>query len=325
MAVTRRPHVVATCVTAFVVLAGLRAHALAPRTPGRLVRVRPPRATPGSTAAAGSRTAEDEAAWQQALRDWGLERLDLGAVPGSTVMLRRPPMVVLPNFLSGAECDRVIALAREQRCAGNEATNYLNFRVNEEVKVNGVSEEAASLIEDECDTEGALAATDTGGFRVRLRTSDVEALLFERLTALMGLSGRKMRFDDRLFVKPDPRTLMVRDQTVVHYLPGDGVPPHVDGNDATLLVYLSDAPAGGGGRTVFPEDDVAVVPKKGLALLYWSDKELLHFSERVGDGPGSEKYIMQLLLDFNYLNADGERNGQGTFVDWESGTTFTWP
>ena len=64
-----------------------------------------------------------------------------------------------------------------------------------------------------------------------------------------------------------------------------------------------------------------------MALLYWSDKELLHYSERVdpaGAGQAkSEKYIMQLLLDFNYVTVDGVRNGAGSFVDWESGQMYT--
>ena len=61
--------------------------------------------------------------------------------------------------------------------------------------------------------------------------------------------------------------------------------------------------------------------------MYWSDDELLHYSERVGAAPGgagtrSEKYIMQLLLDFNYYNANGERNTGGTFVGWETGQMY---
>lgn len=224
------------------------------------------------------------------------------------------------------------------------------------------SQEAANLlvaedIDKRLSTGKGLEDTDTGGFRVRLRERDVERILGERLLHLMGLEDRRLRFEEQFFVKPDPRTLMVRDQTVVHYLSGDGVPPHVDGKDATLLCYLSDAPTGGGGRTVFPDypgdalsalpawprgkppndsadlgeedfDCLAIAPKKGSALLYWSGTELLHYSERVGETPvgengRSEKYIMQLLLDFNYWNANGERNQGGSFVDWETGQIYT--
>ena len=75
---------------------------------------------------------------------------------------------------------------------------------------------------------------------------------------------------------------------MVKYGLNDGVPPHVDGKDATLLIYLNTVPEGSGGRTVFPEDGLAVPPISGTALLYKSKTELLHFSEPVGD-PNAEK------------------------------------
>jgi prolyl 4-hydroxylase len=37
----------------------------------------------------------------------------------------------------------------------------------------------------------------------------------------------------------------------------------------TVLVYLSDLPADGGGATVFPERGVAVAPAKGTALVFF--------------------------------------------------------
>mmetsp|Transcript_47378 Transcript_47378/g.95463 ORF Transcript_47378/g.95463 Transcript_47378/m.95463 type:complete len:361 (+) Transcript_47378:150-1232(+) len=297
------------------------------------------------------------------LEDWGLTSLQLSAIPGAKMVLSHPdpPMVALPNFLTNAECDEIIALAKEQQSQGREATDYLNHRVNKEISEQGRSDEAASLlvaegIDEKVTANKGLEATDTGGFRVRLIEADVERMLGERLLRVMGLEERRFRFESQFFVQADPRTVMVRDQTVVHYENGDGVPPHVDGKDATLLVYLSDPPSGGGGRTVFPDypplpseafpewpkgkppvsgadedpqEDfscLAFAPKKGAALLYWSDKELLHYSERVGEAPpqtpSSEKQILQLLLDFNYRNANGERNTGGTFVDYETGHVY---
>eukprot|EP00968_Pinguiococcus_pyrenoidosus_P011413 scaffold922_cov327-Pinguiococcus_pyrenoidosus.AAC.39 len=35
-----------------------------------------------------------------------------------------------------------------------------------------------------------------------------------------------------------------RDQTIVHYVGGEGVAPHVDGKDVTILLYLNDVPHG---------------------------------------------------------------------------------
>ena len=64
------------------------------------------------------------------------------------------------------------------------------------------------------------------------------------------------------------------------------MPPHVDGKDPTLLLYLNTVHPANGGRTVFPEDGLAVQPAAGTALLYKSKTELLHFSEvRSGEEP----------------------------------------
>lgn len=90
----------------------------------------------------------------------------------------------------------------------------------------------------------------------------------------------------------------MRDQTTVRYDVGEGVAPHVDGNDATLLVCLQ-APEGGG-RTVFPEEGVAVKPVQGAAIVYESKRGMLHFAEAVTMG---RKWVLQLLIDFR-IRAD---------------------
>ena len=72
---------------------------------------------------------------------------------------------------------------------------------------------------------------------------------------------------------------VVRDATVVRYREGEGVAPHVDGKDATLLVYLNTCR--GGGHTVFPEDGLAFPPRQGGALLYDSRLDLLLYSQSV--------------------------------------------
>ena len=98
---------------------------------------------------------------------------------------------------------------------------------------------------------------------------------------------KKLRYSGELYVRPDPLYVVIRDMTVVHYKGGEGVAPHVDGKDATLLLYLSNVdhegkpPGSGGGRTVFPEVGVQSVPLQGDAMLYDSRDELLHFAEPV--------------------------------------------
>jgi len=104
----------------------------------------------------------------------------------------------------------------------------------------------------------------------------------------MGLEGRSFFFEEGAWERPTPRRIIIRDQTMVKYGPNDGVPPHVDGKDATLLIYLNTVPEGSGGRTVFPEDGLAVPPTQGTALLYRSKTELLHFSEPVEDGENGQ-------------------------------------
>jgi len=94
------------------------------------------------------------------------------------------------------------------------------------------------------------------------------------------------------------------------------VPPHADGKDATLLVYLDDVPEGCGGRTVFPEYGFSQLPRKGTAMLYRSKPELLHYSEAVN---GAGKWIMQLLIDFDIDYSPGD-----TITDFQTGTSYVW-
>ena len=91
------------------------------------------------------------------------------------------------------------------------------------------------------------------------------------------------------------------------------VAPHVDGKDATLLVYLNTVERGKGGRTVFPEDGLAFPPEGGNALLYDSRLDLLHYAEPVAEG--HEKWILQLLIDHR-LPPGHEHM---PLVDWDTG------
>mmetsp|Transcript_32102 Transcript_32102/g.98961 ORF Transcript_32102/g.98961 Transcript_32102/m.98961 type:complete len:288 (+) Transcript_32102:328-1191(+) len=216
-----------------------------------------------------------------------------------------PPVLQVSSFLTPEECERVVRAA----CADDveECTEYLNHRVNAdgEVEASGYDEEQAAA---------ALAWSDgaTSGRRVRMPDEVVE-LVAPRVLRLLGLETRKHRFAEELYFRPDRATVLIRDATVVRYRGGEGVAPHVDGKDCTILIYLNTVAPGAGGRTVFPEDGLAFPPCQGQALVYNSRRELLHFAEPVKDG--HEKWIMQLLVDHRL--APGSETAP--LVDWETG------
>ena len=228
------------------------------------------------------------------------------------ILHESPPMFRLPNFLTPAECDALITAAIEN---SEEATEYLNARVNSEV--NGASQipQLATGYSQEASNEAVeWSGGATSGLRRRL-PREALYMLDERVLSMLGevATGRDLKMViDQIYIRPDERTVIIRDATVVHYKAGEGVAPHVDGKDATLLCYLNDVPEGGGGRTVFPEVNVSSTPKRGDALLYDSRKDLLHFAEPVAEG--HEKWVMQLLIDFKFVKQAG-----GMHVDFTTG------
>jgi len=177
---------------------------------------------------------------------WGIEpRID--NFPGAHFPLgtsdrdgKSPPILELPNFLTAQECAQIRNWASHAIENGaDECDDYLNYRVNKEVEEGGESQEGKALIEESALSETELSATNKGGFRIRLDDEIVEGMLKERLLDVLGMPDRKFVFEEGAWIRPTPRTIVVRDKTVVFYDGGDGVPPHVDGKDGTLLVYLS--------------------------------------------------------------------------------------
>ena len=75
---------------------------------------------------------------------------------------------------------------------------------------------------------------------MRLDQELIDRMLKTRILDLLGMKNRDFVFEEGAWIRPTPRTVVIRDMTVVFYGPGNGVPPHVDGKDGTLLVYLSD-------------------------------------------------------------------------------------
>lgn len=227
------------------------------------------------------------------------------------VVHKSPPLFRIPNFLTPEECEQLIQAAIQN---GEEATEYLNARVNSEVKgAQNMPERASGYSEEATNEAVEWSGGATSGLRRRL-PRDAFRMLDERILAMLGevAEGREIDMVEAIYVRPDARTVIVRDATLVHYTAGEGVAPHVDGKDATLLCYLNEMGPGAGGRTVFPEVKVAAAPKLGDALLYDSRKDLLHFAEPVA--AGHEKWVMQLLIDFKYVKQPG-----GMHVDFKTG------
>ena len=153
----------------------------------------------------------------------------------------KPPILELPQFLTADECRQIRQWALDAMQDGaEECDDYLNYRVNQEVNEGGVSQEGQALIEDCNVQESSLSSSHKGGFRLRLDNQFVENMIGDRLLDLLGMPNRDFVYEEGAWIRPTPKTVVVRDQTVVFYGPSNGVPPHVDGKDGTLLVYLCD-------------------------------------------------------------------------------------
>ncbi|KAJ8907577.1 hypothetical protein NDN08_007688 [Rhodosorus marinus] len=234
------------------------------------------------------------------LEKWGLPNMDLvNEFARAKLIHEDPPIIMVEDFLDPTRCMILRQYARRTRQLNEkdaESDLYLNYRVNAENREDTSSEEAKQLLEEQNIPTSTLSADMGSGFRLQVPPPLVRPILPE-LLRLMGLQGRTVEFEEGIWYKPNKRTMYIRDQTVVHYLLNEGVAPHVDGKDATLLCYLNDMEDGGGGKTCFPEIGLSVQAKAGSALLYESNKGLLHYAEAVTKG---EKWIMQLLIDFKY-------------------------
>lgn len=231
------------------------------------------------------------AALRELTSEWGLNLDPFDRHTGQLEIVHRAPALLRhEHLLDESEC---AALVETQAGNGTEALLYLNYRVNREVAKNSTSSEAAALI-DATDLSAASMNSSMGsGFRTQV-PPDAQALspVLARLQDVLGFHGRRWRFAEGAWVRPNRRQVVVRDITTVHYNVGEGVAPHVDGKDITVLICLKSPTRGG--RTVFTKERVAVPPVLGAALIYSSKKNLVHFAEPVIEG---EKLVLQLLID----------------------------
>lgn len=209
-----------------------------------------------------------------------------------------PLLVRHRNFLSIEQCESLINKQSKKTNSTDEADLYLNFRVNQEVSHSDgqQSNEAAALIAaTEISATSSLDAGSRSGFRAQVdpQLPEVEAVL-DKLGELLGFKAkqRKWVFEEGAWVRPNKRQVVVRDVTTVHYEHGEGVAPHVDGKDLTILICLHQPQFGG--DTVFTTQGIAVPPLQGQAILYSSKTAMPHFAQPVEKGV---KWVMQLLID----------------------------
>lgn len=208
------------------------------------------------------------------------------------ILNRNPLLLLLPSLIDSAEAHAIIDA---QSSNTDEASLYLNYRVNAELSTDSQSVEAASLIEDTQISQKALRADMRSGFRTQVPfQSDVLQPVLQKVADALGFktAQRQWVYNDGLWVRPNKRQVVLRDVTTVHYRVNEGVAPHIDGKDVTVLIGLK--PAIKGGRTMFIDENIAVRLNVGDALVYSSKNQLLHFAEAVEAG---EKWVLQLLID----------------------------
>lgn len=211
--------------------------------------------------------------------------------PHISALCTNPPLLRVSNFLNASQCAALIKL---QSDVTTESDLYLNYRVNQQVTSTTRSAEAAKLIDEFSASRASLTSSMRSGFRAQISPTAIEMQpVLKRTKELLGFSGREFVFEENMWRRPNGRSVVVRDQTTVKYEVGEGVAPHVDGKDVTVLICLEAAEEGG--RTVFPEEGLAVKGEVGSAIIYQSKKGMLHFGEAVEKG---RKWVLQLLIDF---------------------------
>ena len=207
-------------------------------------------------------------------------------VPGLRVLNIDPPVVTVDDFLTGDECDDLIAAAGasgDMKVSAVGGAENVNIRTSRTVTLDVPS------LKDHPTKRAILRAAEN------------------LLPQLQGLAQSKSAFKSPTSSSPFSFEL----PQVAHYSGGEYFKTHEDAfpdevaqrkgyqRRATVLVYLNDVAEGGATR--FDKLGVEVKPKKGQCLLFFPgtrasmpDARTLHTAcEAV---PGHEKWISQLWV-----------------------------
>lgn len=196
--------------------------------------------------------------------DWAtrwIPTLDL-ARKGLRLLHLDPPVLVVDDFFSKAECEALVALT-------------------------------------ETDDAYEVASATFSALTASARTSTTWYTRHALVPAFVGRAAELTGFDPNTFEEPQIVRYKAGQRFTWHY---DEVPAAHLANGgqrrATLLVYLNDVAAGGG--TAFRDLGVTVTPRQGRALLFFPadvdgvpDDRTLHAGEAPRDGL---KYIAQMWL-----------------------------
>mmetsp|Transcript_42772 Transcript_42772/g.89347 ORF Transcript_42772/g.89347 Transcript_42772/m.89347 type:complete len:271 (+) Transcript_42772:2-814(+) len=189
------------------------------------------------------------------------------AYPGLKVLNRSPPIYLVHDFLTPAQCDALIKTA-EPGLVRSQTSSTANIK-------NNVTRSRTS--------SGMWLQNGPQVARIALKLRP----LF--LRQMQPESPQVTRYHEGEFYVPhmDAGDHMRPDQASVD----------VDNRKATVLTYLNDVPRGG--HTTFPLLKVSVPPTRGAALIFFPsfadgyiDKRALHEAQPAID----EKWVMQLWL-----------------------------
>lgn len=253
------------------------------------------------------------------------------AYPGLRFLHRSPDVAVIDGFLSGAECDALVAIGRAKQLERSPVA-YAGWSDDvAELTQTWASGPAAwvalAAILAKANLYGVtdrvdLALTAAGVYALNVVLAAAAALAFAKrreagLSALrtsksVALRGDKpgaaevATFSRLLDVLPSAAPEQMEALTLIRYDDGDRLAPHYDANRAaaaedatrggqtlcTLLVYLNDVAAGG--RTTFGKLGLHVEPKRGDACVFFPADASGAFDDRLeheGETAQCEKWI----------------------------------
>ena len=173
------------------------------------------------------------------------------------LLAKEPVVWTVPDVLSAAECDALIARIEREGPAAAPISTAAGFVMNTGVRNND---------------------------RVMIDDAALATRVFERVRPTLPAIIR-----DRVAVGANERLRCYR------YRQGQRFKPHFDGSfrrsedeesELTLMVYLNDGFSGG--QTAFPDLEQVIVPRRGMALLFFH--MLLHEGCEV---TGGVKYALR--------------------------------